>query len=275
MHHSRIDPAPRNYAKMVRIAERRQNGPSAAPDVVDVEALERWLIRDAPRIGEVIELIERFFWGCVKVGFPLDRASIHVGTLHPQLAGYAWNWMASDQILDNVIVAIGARSEDAFKRNPLALVFENGQRVRCDPQDSETAARFPLMAELGAQGLTDYIARPVGAAGVFHNAATIGTFRPGGFSEVEVVGLERLFDLFALHIERHIAEMIAQNVARAYLGRSAGEKVLAGAIARGAGERVRAVIWASDLRSFTDRTDSMPAEDVTAMLNAYFGAMTE
>jgi adenylate cyclase len=94
--------------------------------------------------------------------------------------------------------------------------------------------------------------------------------RPGGFSESEFADIRRLFGLFALHVERHIALSLCRNVLDTYLGAAAGRRVLTGAIKRGAGEPIRAVIWASDLRGFTDLADRLDERDMIALLNAYF-----
>ena len=40
----------------------------------------------------------------------------------------------------------------------------------------------------------------------------------GGFTDAEVKQINRLFDIFALHAERHIEAMVARNVVGAYLG---------------------------------------------------------
>lgn len=63
---------------------------------------------------------------------------------------------------------------------------------------------------------------------------------------------------------------IAGNVLDTYLGAAAGRRVLGGSIKRGAGEPIRAVIWASDLRGFTDLADRLDGRAMIALLNAYF-----
>jgi adenylate cyclase len=79
-----------------------------------------------------------------------------------------------------------------------------------------------------------------------------------------------VLDLFALHVERHIAQRIAENAVNAYLGDVAGRKVLSGSIQRGNGEAIRAVIWVSDLRGFTTLSDHLSGADMIVLLNAYF-----
>jgi adenylate cyclase len=62
----------------------------------------------------------------------------------------------------------------------------------------------------------------------------------------------------------------ARNILDAYLGPSAGEKVLAGRIKRGDGQDINAVIWFCDLRDSTPLADSMTRREFLALLNDYF-----
>ncbi|MEM7523705.1 MAG: adenylate/guanylate cyclase domain-containing protein [Pseudomonadota bacterium] len=274
MRSDNIDPAPRKYANFVTINRRMSRGPSCAPEVTTAAEIEDWLLRDAPQIDDFLLLVEEFFWRIVASGAPLNRASLHVGTLHPQIAGYGMNWMSSDQILDEVVVDLQSRKQDSFILNPLYLVFEKGETVRGDPRDAAARERFPLFSDLYEQGVTDYLARPIGRGGAYHKAATIGTFRPERFSDEEIAGITRLFDIFALHAERHIAAKVARNVVDAYLGGTAGGEVLSGGILRGDGRPIRAVVWVSDMRGFSERADRLSPDEVTAMLNLYFEALS-
>src|SRR5205823_6508046 len=61
----------------------------------------------------------------------------------------------------------------------------------------------------------------------------------------------------------------------AYLGAKTGPKVLAGQIRRGTGEEISAVLWSSDLRGLTARSDRLPGERMIALLNALFDAQAK
>jgi len=75
--------------------------------------------------------------------------------------------------------------------------------------------------------------------------------------------LARIAEIYA-HMRK------AHNVLDAYLGRQAGEKVLAGQIRRGDGQDIHAVIWFCDLRDSTPLADSMSRQDFLRLLNDYF-----
>ena len=73
----------------------------------------------------------------------------------------------------------------------------------------------------------------------------------------------------------HSQRRIASNILTAYLGPKTGPKVLAGKIRRGTGEEITAVLWASDLRGFTERSDRLAGTQVIAMLNVLFDAQAK
>jgi adenylate cyclase len=64
-------------------------------------------------------------------------------------------------------------------------------------------------------------------------------------------------------------------VLNAYLGPKTGPRVLAGQIRRGTGEELLVVLWSSDLRGFTERSDRLPGDRMIAILNAVFDAQAK
>lgn len=263
---------PRRYPDAVTLVRRSARGPAAAPARTDLAAIEHWLLHEAGRDRDLLAFVESFAWRLVAAGMPLDRLSLHIGTLHPQLIGFSWSWASGDGLCDEVQVANAANASDSYRRNPLRLVFELGETVRCNPQGADAQGRFPLMRDLAPAGMTDYIALPLSAGGE-RNALTLATCAPGGFTDDELARIRPLLRLFALHVERHTALRISDNALGAYLGSDAAARVLAGAIRRGAGESIRAVIFVADLRGFTDLSDRLAPAGLLALLNAYFEAV--
>ncbi len=249
---------------------RSARGADAAPSSTDIEGITEWLLRDAINEDDLLLLFESLAWRFVAAGLPFARSSLHVGTLHPQLIGFGWYWNSRDGICDEFKVHSEVRASDSYRLSPLVPVLEKGEHFRCNMSDQARMKTFPLMAELAQEGITDYLALPLRAGGPYHNAATIATRRKGGFSDADIAAIENVMRLFALHVERHIQQRIACNLMDTYLGHLAGEKVLHGAIKRGSGEPVDAVIWYSDMRGFTSLSDHLSGADVTALLNAYF-----
>ena len=62
----------------------------------------------------------------------------------------------------------------------------------------------------------------------------------------------------------------AEGLLPTYLGAQTSERVLAGQVKRGTGEKIHAVIWLCDLRDSTLLSESMPTENFFALLNDFF-----
>ena len=266
------DPSPRSYPPSVSFV--RRAGPVAvAPGIADTFAqIEQWLLEEASAERQMIDLLVKLIRQMKAAGSSVDRLTLHIGTLHPQLVGFAWVWNADDGFCDEVRVADAAVDSDAYRLNPLQRIVETAESIRREPTEPSSQAEFPIMIELAAAGMTDYVAIPLSGLDT-RNVITIATKARGGFAEAEIDSLTRLFKLFALHVQRHSELKISENALGAYLGYGAAAKVLEGAIKRGAGDSIRAVIWISDLRNFTKMSDVLAPADMLVLLNAYFEAM--
>lgn len=264
-----LDPSPRTYSDTVTLLRRATFAPDRLPSQTPAQ-IEAWLLEDALAAGDLLEFYQEFLWRMLRAGMPVERSSLHVGTLHPQVLGYVWMWNSDDGFCDEGVIDQSVRMTDAYRRNPLSRVIDHGERFRARLDPSRRAKHGPLLGDLAEQGYTEYAAFPLRSGGANHNAATVATRQQGGYSDEEFGQIERLLRIFALHVERHIAERISQNIASTYLGSDAGRQVLDGSIRRGSGAAVEAIIWASDLRGFTRLSDQMTDGQLTAVLNAYF-----
>ena len=89
--------------------------------------------------------------------------------------------------------------------------------------------------------------------------------RPQQFADLEsiIAPLTRVAEIRALR-------RTATNLLNTYVGRQAGERILAGKIRRGHVEEIRAAIWLSDMRGFTALAERLPPQDLVDLLNRYF-----
>ncbi|MDN3718127.1 adenylate/guanylate cyclase domain-containing protein [Roseibium salinum] len=245
-------------------------GPDCAPAEQSLEDVRSWLLHEAARIDNVMLMFEEFMWRCKAAGLSIDRSTLHIGTLHPRVIGFSWVWNSQDKLCDEVAADAGAVDQKAFTLNPLSRVINEGRTIKVDLESDEGAGSAPLMRELADEGYTSYIALPLSSSGEKRNAMTLATMVPGGFPPDQKEQIRGLIDLLALHVERHIVRRIARNVADTYLGPIAGKRVLDGEIKRGDGEAIRAVVFMSDMRGFTQLADRLSGPEVTALLNAYF-----
>ena len=248
--------------------------PVSDPAEID-GAPQDWLMSgDAGSVG-LAEMLDGLMTRLVAAGFPFDRASFHVGTLHPQVLGFTANWNPQRGTCHELRVNVHVRETSDFTLSPLRPVIDDRIAVRHNPQDPETAARIPMMATLGREGFTDYWAFPIPHARSFHSAMTVATRAKGGFGHDDLAALQRLIPALALNLDLFALGRIAENVLTAYLGERSGGRVLAGEIRRGSGEVIDAVVWVSDMRDYTGLSDRLPGADVIRVLNAYFEGLVE
>jgi adenylate cyclase len=95
------------------------------------------------------------------------------------------------------------------------------------------------------------------------------TMREGGFSDDEVAALRRLVPTLGLAIKSVSLARVAQSLVEAYLGRDAGRRVLKGLVARGAVERLNAVVWFSDMQGYTRLSERIESDELIPLLNDY------
>ena len=88
---------------------------------------------------------------------------------------------------------------------------------------------------------------------------------PAASPRSEIADLTRVSQRLALLADLRSQRRIASNILDAYLGPKTGPKVLAGQIRRGTGEEITAVLWSSDLRGFTERSDRLPGAQMIAI----------
>jgi adenylate cyclase len=87
--------------------------------------------------------------------------------------------------------------------------------------------------------------------------------------------MTRISQRVAVLCDIHGQRWIATNVLNAYLGPKTGPRVLAGQIRRGTGEELTVVLWSSDLRGFTERSDRLPGDQMIWILNALFDVQAQ
>jgi adenylate cyclase len=194
-----------------------------------------------------------------------------VRTLHPNVAGRAFFWRAEKPDEVEVDEAehdwMGSAQHLA---SPVHAITQTGQAIRRRLADAACPMDFPVLAELRAEGMTDYYAAPLPSITGERLLASYTTRRPAGFSDAEMAALARVLPPVARVAEVMAWRRKAQNILEAYLGAQAGEKVLAGRIRRGDGEDIHAVIWFCDLRDSTPLADSMTREAFLKCLNEFF-----
>jgi adenylate cyclase len=234
----------------------------------ELQKLIDWLIDG----GRSATSPSRFMAECcermVAAGLPLWRVGVFVRTLHPEIYGRSFIWKPGAEVEVGAVEYKILDSPD-FHSSPLYIVFQQGLEVRARADDPQSN-RFPIVDELRAEGITDYIALPIFFTDGSVHASSWTTKQPGGFTDEQMAALHGLITPLSRVIEIINWRRMAASLLDTYVGNRAGERILGGQIRRGHTETMNAAIWLSDLRGFTSLSDRVPAETVVDVLNNYF-----
>lgn len=231
--------------------------------------LSTWLVEEIEAKRPIPELFESFCALLTHRGLPVWRASLGLEALHPEESGSLVVWR--DGVLDRKpsIARAGVLTNPSYLNSPTYLVDQSEKPFRWRVPAASGA--LPLIDELAAEGMTDYVMLPLPTLDSTRSAvASFATRVPGGFDEAALAELSAASRLITPLAERMILRQIADNLLQAYLGKGSGYRVYRGQIERGDVETITAAILISDLRGFTALSESLPRRQVVALLNRWF-----
>lgn len=235
-----------------------------------------WLVkgtRDERYLDNIfVELCQRLERG----GLRLARAAMFLETHNPQWLGARILWRRGLDQAELRPFDFDTRETDAFLLSPAAAIRSGTPEVRARLHDTEPADdAYPLFAELRRDGVTDYVAWPFEFTLGKRHFITFATDRPGGFAAEELALLSDLLPVLANVTDVRLKNRLARTLLDTYVGPHAGEAILAGATRRGSGFTVEAAIVIVDMRGFTAISDLWPRDDIIALLNDYFDALSD
>jgi adenylate cyclase len=238
----------------------------AAPDT---RSVVDWLVDGARSAWEPTAVLEEVSTRLVRCGIPLWRVAVFVRTLHPGMVGRRLLWRPGSPVAVSELSFANLFSED-FLASPVKSVYDTAAAIRRRLWDPACPNDFPLLDELRAEGITDYLASPLVFTDGELQVVTMTTRQPGGFTDGEIAGIEAIVAPLARVTEIRTFRRLAGNLLDTYVGHHAGQRILAGQIRRGHTEAIHAAIWLSDMRGFTTLADRVVPESLIALLNRYF-----
>jgi adenylate cyclase len=231
--------------------------------------------KDEPTLlGDVCHLLR-------DAGLPLLRFNISQPILHPVIGGNLFVWdrysgQAKKESWDRNVNA----ANTSYTKSPFALLLNSGDKsFKCSLGNALDCRDFPMLENFRSTGATDYIALRTELGDNFN----YGTSRfiltswltntPLGFSQSNLDMIHRILPTLALVMKGFSAYRIGTAIIETYLGEEATKRIMAGAIERGAGESIRAVLWSADLQGFTRLSDTISRDELLNLLDDYFEKM--
>ncbi len=233
-----------------------------------------WLARESVHERFIDHVFARTCTLLADDGVPLARATLHLRTLHPQLAGASLRWWRGREEAEIVFHDRGVFETEEYRHSPIRPLVE-GRAERIRFRLDREAVDFAVLRALAEEGFTDYVGFALTFTDGRRHAATFATRAEGGFTEAALDDLADTLPLLAMAVEIRLQRRIARNLLATYVGARAGERILAGEISRGAGETIEAALWIFDLRGFTALAQRLPLEALLALANEAFDAVGE
>ncbi|HEX2570672.1 MAG TPA: adenylate/guanylate cyclase domain-containing protein [Polyangia bacterium] len=237
--------------------------------MIDIRRIFDWLVDGAPGATNAAQVVGRVSEELAAAGIPLDRAAAYVCTLHPHIRGRSFLWRRGDEV--QIIEApYEYFHSPEFLNSPVAAVFRTGQLLRRRLTDADSPHDFPILDELAADGVTDYLVGPLRFLSGEVHAVTFATRDPDGFTADHIAAFTDLLRPLARIAEILALSRTAVNLLNTYVGRDAGERIIAGKIHLGDTETIRAALWCSDLRGFTALAGAVEPPTLIRTLNDLF-----
>jgi adenylate cyclase len=235
----------------------------------DTSDIAAWLIDGARSASLPQDVLQELCDRLVARGISLWRVAVLVRTLHPAITGRRLLWRPGAGVTIGEL-AYERLATTEFSASPVSVVYATGAPMRRRLADPREAADFEVLRSLHAEGATDYLASPLPFIDGTVHVVSWATREPGGFTDAQIAGLERVVAPLARVAEIWELRRTARNLLDTYVGSHAGERILSGKIRRGDTEAIRAAIWLSDMRGFTTVAERVLPQTLISLLNRYF-----
>lgn len=236
----------------------------------------QWLMDQALAETSLKDVVNGLCERLLAAGVPIARAHVSFSVLHPlyRSIGYTW-WRGKGLTVEGYRHDATADGSDRFLKSPYYHLMHHGLGHLRRRLDTGGEAEFPIMDDLRALAMTDYIAYassfdPERLRGMVGSWATD---QSGGFAKSEINALIEIQRTFAVACKSALRGDIAKSVLSTYVGKDAGSRVLLGQVKRGDGETIRAALVFGDLRNSTRLAEELGRQDYIASLNAYFNSV--
>ena len=237
-------------------------------DDCDIRSVTAWLVGGAPTASTLDDVLQQLCERLTACGLPLWRVALFVRTLHPQVLGRRLVWRRGEAVtVSEAPIEFGDSSE--FRQSTVGRVFRTGVALRRRLLEG-AELDSPVLRELHAEGVTDYLASPLPFTGGEMHVMSWTTRAPQGFSPAHLAAIEVVLPALVRLVEIHALRRVAITLVSLYVGHESGGRILAGQILLGHSEAIRAVLWLSDMRGFTRLADRVAPLALIELLNRYF-----
>lgn len=237
------------------------------PARTGVAELIEWLSGDECHDATDAAMLSELGRRLCALGLPLDRLSLHLRTLHPQILARTLAWTDGEPVelrdRDNSIERL-----PFFAGNPIRRATE--ERRWLSLSTPEEIAKLEELDFFQDRGLLGAEVVPLVMGQGPASAVVFATRRPEGFGPDGRALLQRIIPALRGACEIRVLQLAEATLLDTYVGPLTGRRILDGHIRRGDVETLKAALLLCDLRDFTVLSNRLPPEQMLDRLNLYF-----
>ncbi|MBB3399399.1 hypothetical protein FHT71_006117 [Rhizobium sp. BK060] len=201
-------------------------GPNVDPG--SILAVLEWLAGDECHSIDEAGLVAGLGLRLRQIGLPIDRLTLHLMTLHPEILGRTVAWAPSEpvEIHDR---DHGIKVE--FASSALVKVMETREPMIVDAGDRDSP--WQHIDVFAGRNLVQLMIAPLCNVDGPVSAAGFGTKRPGGFTLSEIRVIERILPSLRNTCEMRVMRHAELSLLDTYIGPMTAQRILAGKIRQG------------------------------------------
>lgn len=247
-------------------------GPAAETAALRAAPVADWLVGAARESRDVLALFAAICERIVTAGVALERSTVHMRMLHPEIRGYTLLWRTGKGA-ELTPRYHGIENLPTYTNSPIYWIYGGAERFRRHLESPDVMLDFAVLAELKAEAFTDYVAQRLPFTDGSNHGVTWATRRAGGFGDDDLAFFDALVPHLGVIFEARAMRHVAETLLSVYLGADAGARVLNGQVTRGSGQVIEAAILFADMRGFTEISETLRGDQVIQLLNEYFEAV--
>jgi adenylate cyclase len=137
-----------------------------------------WLQTDGVKQRDSAKFIAQFAAELVAAGIDIYRLTTGVHIIHPQIDASSALWQQGKAVTERR----WKMDRQVLQNSPMPIVY-SGRSYRARLDGAAEPGEFPILTELRAEGVTEYIAFPLPFSDGSWKAVSYATCRAGGFPE--------------------------------------------------------------------------------------------
>ncbi len=230
--------------------------------------INQWLLREGRLTRDNAVLLRLFCEQLERLDVKVARCWLHIRVLRPNFAGISRVWRPRQEVR-STLLPYGYESTAAYLDSSVRFVVEQ-QRFHHWRIDTADKPPFPILEDLREDGHASYAISPLIFSDGAVNTISWATREAGGFSPDDLLVLEGLVPALAAIVEINSLRRFATNLLTTYVGAEPGKLILNGQVRRGDVHTATAALMLTDLRDFTELSDTHSPDLVIDTLNRYF-----